>query len=203
MFSSFTSLLFPIRVIFPSLLKMEYDSNLWIGCLTGVVIPNCTELAIHRCPGCKAKLKSPLLHLHEQYSLLDKLHAYFNEVRGALLPIVGQIYDSVKHKLLHSDDENEDKENYTRHARFFFQTANPEIIYYARYLTEENDKAIDVMIAQKPSRKRKNVTEKKERKDTVKKSKKQKNEQTPINLEELIEQAYRESVMDNSNAQYV
>ena len=185
---------------------MEYDSNLWIGCLTGFVIQKCVELATHRCPGCKSKLKSPVLHLHEQQSLIEKLHTYFNEVRGTLLPIVGEIYDSVQHKLLHSDDETKDKEHYTTHARFFFQTANPEIVYFARYLTEENDKAIDEMITQKtqkPSRKRKNVTEKKEMKGPVKKGKKQNNEETPINLEELIEQAYRQSVMDNSDAQYM
>ena len=183
---------------------MEYDSNLWVGCLTGLAIQKCTEIAIHRCPGCKTKLKSPLLHLHEQCSLLDKLHNYFNEVRGILLPTVGQIYDSVKHKLPHSDDENKDKENYTTHARFFFQTANPEIIYYARFLTEENDKAIDELIIQKPSRKRRKVTTKKETKDPVKKGKKPKLQTpTPINLEELLGQAYRESIMDNFDDQYV
>ena len=184
-------------LVFSSFVKMEYNSNLWIGCLTGLVIQKCTKLAIDRCPGCKSKLKSPLLHVHDQCSLLDKLHTYFNEVRGDLLPIVGQIYDSVKHKLTRSDDENRDKENYTNHARFFFQTANPEIIYYARYLTEENDKTIDELITQKPSRKRKNVTEKKETKDLVKKGKKPKKAQMPMNLEELLGQAYRESVLDN------
>ena len=191
---------FLYALVFVSL-KMEYDNNLWIGCLTGVVIQKCIELANHRCPGCKAKLKSPLLHLHEQYSLLDKLHTYFNEVRGSLLPIVGQIYDSVKHRLLQSDDKNKDKENYTTHARFFFQTANPEIIYYARYLTEENDNVINELITQKSSRKRKNVTEKKETKDPVKK--KSKKAHTPINLEELLGQAYRESVMDNYDDKYL
>ena len=178
---------------------MEYDSNLWVGCLTGLVIQKCIELAAHRCPGCKAKLKSPLLHSHEQQSLLNKLHTYFNEVRGTLLPIVGQIYDSVKHKLPGSDAEKNSKENYITHARFFFQTANPEIIYYARYLTEENDKTINELITQKPSRKRKNATGRKE----IKKSVKNPKLQTPTNLEELLGQAYRETVLDDFDNNYV
>ena len=207
---SFTDLYFRVRLVFFLPVKMEYnqskmdyDSNLWLGCITGLVIQKCTELAISRCPGCKAKLKSPLLHAHEWQSLLEKIHTYFNEVRGSILPIVGQIYDSLKHRLPSSCDEK-DRENYIAHARFFFQTANAEIIYYARYLTNENDKIINELLTQKPSRKRKNATGNTETKKPVKKDKKSTLQTPPpMNLEELLGQTYRESVMDDFNNQYV
>ena len=186
--------------------KADYDTNLWLGILTGHIIQKCTELARHRCPACKTELKSPLLHLHEQQSLLEKIHTYFNEVRGILLPMVGQIYDSVKHKFIlrGSDNENIGKENHLGHARFFLQTASPEIVYYARYLTAANDEIISELMTKKTPRKRKNATGNRETKKSMKRDKKPKLQTPPpMNLEELLGQSYRESVMDDFNNQYV
>lgn len=181
---------------------MSDDSNLWIGYLTSVVLQKTLALSLQRCAGCKAKLKSPLLHQHEQYSLLDKLHTYFNEVRGDLLANVNKLFDAVKERLPASDDESKDKENYTTHARFYLQNANPEIIYYGRFLTDDNDEVISELHLQKTKtpRKRKTVTESKGGKQSPKK---QKEVPPGINLEALLEKTYRDAVTSNmTDSQY-
>ena len=186
--------------------KVDYDSNLWLGILTGHIIQTCIELALHRCPGCKTKLKSPLLHLHEQQSLLQKIHTYFNEVRGILLPRVGDIYDSVKHKFIlkGSENENVEKENHAASARSFLTMSSPEVVYYGRYLLAENDEIISEILTKKTPRKRKNATGNREKKKPTKKDKNAKLQTPPpMNLEELLAQAYRESVTDDFNNQYV
>ena len=65
--------------------------------------------------------------------------------------MVGQIYDSVKHKfmLTGSEKENIEKENHAAHARFFLKVASPEIVYYGRYLSAENDEIISELIKKK------------------------------------------------------
>ena len=125
------------------------------GYLTGVMVQTCCDLAMQNCCGCKVKLKSPLLHTHEQMSLLDKIHLYLNEVRGEILPKVNQVYDNVKDKLPRSDDEVKDKENFVNLARWFLQTATPELLYYARYLTDQNDLAVHQLMCPPAPKKRK------------------------------------------------
>ena len=133
---------------------MDYYHDVWVGYLTGVVIQRCLELSILRCPGCKDKLKLPILHQHQQHSLLEKLKVYFNEVRGCLLPTIDQLYDIAKNKLPHSNDETKDNEIYTNNARFFLQTATPETLYFGRYLCDQNDYIINELLTQKPSKRK-------------------------------------------------
>lgn len=135
---------------------MDYYHDIWIGYLTGLIVQRCVELCVLRCPGCRDKLKSPVLHIHHQYSLLDKLKTYVDEIRGSLLPAINQLYDVAKNKLPHSDDPAKDMEIYTNNARFFLQTATPETLYYGRYLNEQNDCIINELLVQKPSKKKRN-----------------------------------------------
>ena len=138
---------------------MDYYHDIWIGYLTGLIVQRCVELCVLRCPGCIDKLKSPVLHLHHQYSLLDKLKTHIDEIRGSLLPTISQLYDIVKNKLPHSDDLAKDMEIYTNNARFFLQTATPETLYYGRYLNEQDDSIINELLIQKPSKKKRSPTE--------------------------------------------
>ena len=137
---------------------MDYYHDIWIGYLTGLIIQKCVELCVLRCPGCKDRLKSPVLHQHHQYSLLDKLKTYTEEIRGSLLPTINQLYDIAKHKLPHSDDLIKDMEIYTNNARFFLQMVTPETLYYGRYLSEQNDCIINELLIQKPLKKKRNPT---------------------------------------------
>ena len=113
------------------------------------------EISVLKCPACKDKVKSPLLHLHYQQSLLQKMKAYFNEVQAALIPKVDQLFETVRHKLPTSDNPTTDKQIYTNNARIFLHTANAETLYYGRYLSETNDCIIHELLNQKTTKKRK------------------------------------------------
>ena len=134
---------------------MDYHSDLWLGYLSGLLVRRCVELSILRCPGCNDKLKSPLLHLHQQQSLLDKICIHFNEVKDVLFSTIDELYDVAKHKLPQSDNRSKDKEIYTNNGLCFLETSNAESLYYGRYLCGENDFIINELLLQKPSKKRK------------------------------------------------
>ena len=126
--------------------KMDYYSDIWTGYLTGIVLNRCLKLSLQRCPGCIAKLKSPVLHQHEQNSLLDKVKLYYNEVRGLMLPSLEQLYDIIATQLPHSADPSKDKEIYLKNGMFFLTSANPDSIYWGRYIDEFNDAMIISMV---------------------------------------------------------
>ena len=119
-----------------------YYSDVWIGFLSENIVRDVLQLSKLRCPGCNDKLNSPLLHLHEQLSLLDKLRQYFEEVRGTILPTLPELYSIFKDKLPHSDDMSKDQECYISIAHNFLLTIGPDSLYYGRYMSDLNDSYI-------------------------------------------------------------
>lgn len=134
---------------------MDYNNDAWIGCLATFLVRKCVDLSIQRCPGCQIKLKSPALHQHHQHSLLDKMRLYFEEVRGLLLPAVEELYNLIEQKLPHSPDPAIDRETYCNSATFFLTTANPESVYWGRYVDENTDSFIHSLMP--VSKKKKSV----------------------------------------------
>ena len=96
-----------------------------------------------KCPGCEAKLKSPILHLHLQNSLLDKVVAYFEEIRASVLQSVPELYQKISQKLPHSDNLEQDQESYIMIGRQFLISHTCHSLYYGRWITEYNDCIID------------------------------------------------------------
>lgn len=107
-----------------------------------------------RCPACKNKIKAPVLHLHHQQSLLQKIKAHFNEVRGQLMTKIDKLYEIVQHKLAHSDDLAKDREIYINNARFWFQTLTPECLYFGRFISENNDVVVHEMMTKTPKKRK-------------------------------------------------
>ena len=134
---------------------MNYYHDVWLGFLTGIFVKKCIEISVLKCPACKDKVKSPLLHLHCQKSLLQKMKTHFNEVQASLIPKLDQLFDTVRHKLPTSDNPTTDKQIYTNTARIFLNTANAETLYYGRYLSETNDCVIHELLNRKTTKKRK------------------------------------------------
>ena len=134
---------------------MNYHHDIWLGFLTGFFAKKCMEISILKCPACKDKVKSPLLHLHYQQSLLQKMKAHFNEVQSALISKLDELFDIVRYKLPTSDNPTTDKQIYTNNARIFLHTANANTLYYGRYLSETNDCVIHELLNRKTSKKRK------------------------------------------------
>ena len=118
---------------------MDYYHDFWIGFLSEQIARQAVEMALIKCPGCDKKMYSPLLHLHHQLSLLDKIRTYFEEIRGSLLPTIDALYEQFKNKLPHSDNLDKDKEIYINNGRFFLISLTSEALYYGRYLNETND----------------------------------------------------------------
>lgn len=120
-----------------------YFSDIWIGYLTEQFMRQSVEIAKLRCPGCLDKLKSPLLHQHEQDNLLQKLRANFEEIRGNTLPVLSEHYKRMKDRLPHSDDLAKDEECYMSAARQFLLVATSDALYFGRYISEFTDSLID------------------------------------------------------------
>ena len=120
-----------------------FFNDVWLGFLCEQIIRQANQMSFLNCPGCKAKLKSPILHLHLQTSLLDKMKTFFEEICGCLLKSVPQLYDLIQHKLPHSDNLEQDKDSYISIGRQFLMTHTCESVYYGRWVTEFNDDIID------------------------------------------------------------
>ena len=113
-----------------------YSSDLWFAFLCECVIRQVLQTSCLRCPGCTSGLKSAVLHLHEQQSLLDKMRMLYEEVRGTILPTLPQLYAQFREHLAHSDDETKDEECYIDSGRQFLIFMSADAIYFGRYLDE-------------------------------------------------------------------
>ena len=130
-----------------------YCNDNWVAYLCEQIIRQSSQKSISDCPGCNDKLHSPILHLHEQLSLLDKLRKYFQEIRGSILHDMEFHYTIFENKLPHSDDKKKDKLIYLNIARNFVLTATPDSIYFGRFLDETNDSFIDEAFTKKKGKK--------------------------------------------------
>ena len=125
---------------------MDYFHENWIGFLSNFIITKCIKVCKDRCPGCEIKLRSLLLHKHEQFSLLDKIRIHYDEIRGIVGPLLETIYDVVQHKLPHGTDLKKDKECYCQMGHNFLSLTCPDSLYWGRYLTEYNDEIVFEMM---------------------------------------------------------
>lgn len=121
---------------------MFFD-DIWLGFLCEQIIRRTESLSKLKCPGCEANLKSPLLHLHLQNSLLDKMRLYFEEIRDPILRSVPEMYEQIKDRLPHSEDLESDKESYITIGRQFLMLHSCDSMYFGRWITELNDSIID------------------------------------------------------------
>ena len=116
-----------------------YYNDCWLGYLSENIVRECIKKSKKNCSGCIDDMKSSILHLHEQLSLLEKLKKFFEVVRAELLNNILSYYSQFESKLPHSDDKAKDKVIYSNVARHFLITCTAESIYFGRYITEHND----------------------------------------------------------------
>lgn len=122
---------------------MDFYHDTWIGFLSEQCVRQIVAMALLQCPGCQDKLKSPLLHLCQQQSLLMKMQCYFEIVRASMLTCISEYYDQVSDLLPHSDDIIKDRTIYCTTGRMWLTIATCEAMYYGRYITDLNDSYID------------------------------------------------------------
>ena len=132
-----------LLVNFAFVLKMTfYHNEAWVAFLSEHIVRQSIKISRDNCPGCKDNMQSPILHLHEQQSLLDKIRNAFDQAKGAILLDIDSYYTRFESKLPHSDDKKKDKIIYCNLARTFLLTATPDSLYFGRYLSVENDSFI-------------------------------------------------------------
>jgi|EP00116_Pleurobrachia_bachei_P014599 hypothetical protein len=121
---------------------MLYFENVWVAALTDSMVRRVCTISEKLCPAHKAGLKSPILHLCHQDSLLDKLGKHFHTAQGELLRNLDKEYDIISSKLPKSDKPEDDRQCYVSCGRSFLLTVTPEALYYGRYIGENDDKLI-------------------------------------------------------------
>ena len=129
-----------------------YYNDSWLAFLSEAFVRESMSLCMKECSGCKDDMKSAILHLHHQMSLLDKLKLYFEKVRGEMLAKIPMFYLKFEKKLPHSEDLSKDRNIYCEVARSFLMTCTAETLYYGRYITELTDSLLQRLI--KPMTKR-------------------------------------------------
>ena len=122
---------------------MDYNHEVWIGFLCKQLVRQVVQMSILKCPGCEDKLISPLLHLHQQQSLLTKMKCHFEEVRGPMLTSIDSYYEQVSDLLPHSQNLEKDRVIYINTGRMWLLVATTEAVYYGRYVTDMNDTYIN------------------------------------------------------------
>jgi hypothetical protein len=120
-----------------------YYSEFWTAFLCENFVRRAVQLSEIQCPGCQDKLKSPLLHIHHQHSLLDKIRRNFEEIRGTLVQTIPELYAQIEARLPHSDDLTKDREMYISSARQFLLQITSDALYFGRYMSELLDPIID------------------------------------------------------------
>ena len=130
---------------------MDYFNDFWLGYITAEFIKKCVDQSLVDCHGCRDGKISPLLHIHHQLGLKEKITHHMEFVRGELISAIPSLYDQFKLKCV---DSSMDKDVYVTNARFFLISITPESLYYGRYLNETNDFFISSQPITEPSRKR-------------------------------------------------
>ena len=109
----------------------------WFAFLTADVIQRCVDHCEQECPGCKDGLLSPLLHLHNQYSLREKLDHYYNKI-----VIEMDISELFNRFILQFGWISLDQVEFISIGQYFVRFSTPEAIFYGKYITKDNDFAL-------------------------------------------------------------
>ena len=114
----------------------------WIAYIVDKLIKECMIESMDNCLGCRDNKSSPILHLHMQQGLGDKLEYYLH---AATIKVDVQLEDLLAAFSIQLDIKlnDMDKASYVSHARIFLKTCTPGSIYYGNYITEHNDDVIN------------------------------------------------------------
>ena len=115
---------------------MDYFNDFWLGFVTAEFVRRCVDESEATCHGCRDGKISPLLHIHHQLGLKDKIIYHMEPIRGVMMPLIPSLYEEFKVKV---NSPNMNKNAYVTSAKFFLVAATPESLYFGRYLNEQND----------------------------------------------------------------
>ena len=116
---------------------MTFTKEVWYAYVINNVIIKCKNICADRCQACQSKYKSPVLHDHEQLSLLQKIECFLDEVRGDVL---GSELDNMFKKLSHYEKSiKPNKSELIEQVRNILLHATAASLYYGRWYTLEHE----------------------------------------------------------------
>ena len=139
-------------------MTFSFTKEVWFAYVINNVMIKCKNICEERCQACKSKYKSPILHDHEQMSLLQKIECYLDEVRGNLLG--NELENMFKKLSWYEKSIKPDKTELIDQIKNILLHATPQSLYYGRWYTVEHEVFLRDLFS-KPTtiRKRKSKTQ--------------------------------------------
>ena len=109
----------------------------WFAFLSADIIQRCIECCKQECPACKDGVLSPLLHLHTQSDLYEKVCRYYYRIMQEM--IIADLFDRF---ILQFGWLSLNREEFISIGQYFVRFSTPDAIFYGRYITKENDFAL-------------------------------------------------------------
>lgn len=109
----------------------------WFAFLSADVLRRCINKSKNECPGCKGALLSPLLHLHNQINLYEKLDRYYNIISTEM--DIAHLFDKF---IIQFGWLSLNREEFISVGQYFVRFSTPDAIFYGKYITKENDLAL-------------------------------------------------------------
>lgn len=110
-------------------------SHTWLGYIAAEVVRQCITLANAECLACANKISSPLLHFHNELNLKEKMARYMKNVTLN----VDELFDQF---VLQFGWFSLSRDQYIQIGNTFLLFSTPDAIFYGKYITPQNDKAI-------------------------------------------------------------
>ena len=118
----------------------------WLGYLVSVFVNETLTHSQECCPGCHDGKNSPLLHVHHQSGLLEKLTMFHSLVRDTMLKKMKNLLEDYISRFPDAKQYDEvDQKTLKSYGRDFLNQSSPRFIYYSHYLTPAVDSLMDTM----------------------------------------------------------
>lgn len=116
-------------------LNTDSCNHTWLGYITAEVIRQCIMMCNEECLACAGSMTSPLLHFHNEISLKEKVTRYINSVTLNIEELFDQFIIQFGWFSLNRD-------HYIQVGNTFLLVTTPDALFYGKYITPQNDKAI-------------------------------------------------------------
>ena len=117
----------------------------WFAFLSTALVNICVVESKRRCLGCQHRKYSPLLHMHHQMSLYDKLGCYFVSAKSTLIDGMDQYIAAFKQTLTKANEVliTDDVSCLYGEGVDFLLRSTPSTVYYGRYVEGFNDTYVE------------------------------------------------------------
>ena len=109
----------------------------WFAFLSADIIQRCIERCEQECPACNDGLLAPLLHLHNQFNIREKLDHYYYKIVQEM--DIAELFDRF---ILQFGWFSLNRDEFINIGQYFSRFSTPDAIFYGKYITKDNDLAL-------------------------------------------------------------